>query len=133
MTDRSILDLHKAFSLAFPGSCSVTVAASGWCCHDPLLKRLKGWRAVASSRSSAAGEFTDVTTLAQFSGGWVFDDAEPRYTIGLVTVFGRGEVAGPQVSELRGPYSSSRALYQQHGVKRADLPSSTLMSFRRVV
>ena len=49
------------------------------------------------------GSFTDVTMTLN-TAGWVFDDAEHRYTIGLVTIRKGAEFAG-QVS-LRGPYSS---------------------------
>jgi len=50
-----------------------------------------------------SAQFTDVTTLLN-SGGWVFDDAEPRYTIGLVSVQ-RTRVANAKV-RMRGPFAS---------------------------
>ncbi len=53
------------------------------------------------------GRFADVTTLLN-RGGWVFDDAEHRYTIGLVSIRkGRGKA--PEV-RLIGPFNS-RASY----------------------
>jgi hypothetical protein len=60
---------------------------------------MAGWRKAAL----AAGAFTDLTLLLN-SGGWVFDDAEPRYTIGLLTL--SNTPAGPHFVRLRGPFRS---------------------------
>ncbi len=62
---------------------------------DPLLLR----RAVPhGERLFADGTFTDVTMTVN-TGGWVFDDAEPRYTIGLGEYgCSRPPVAGRTVS-----------------------------------
>ncbi len=57
------------------------------------------WR----ERVLAAGEFTDVTMLLN-TGGWVFDDAEHRYTIGLVAVL-KTRPSDAFVT-MRGPYAS---------------------------
>jgi hypothetical protein len=61
----------------------------------------------------AEGEYTDVTMLLN-TAGWVFDDAEPRYTIGLVGVC-KGAVASPRV-RLHGPFASLRGFNE--GVRR---------------
>jgi hypothetical protein len=53
------------------------------------------------------------------TGGWVFDDAEPRYTIGLVTVR-KGAVAEPRV-RLRGPFASQRRYDEGMDRPSADL------------
>jgi Eco57I restriction-modification methylase len=50
-----------------------------------------------------AGSSVDVTTLLN-TGGWVFDEAEPRYTIALVAA-SKGRTPKPTL-ELRGPYNS---------------------------
>jgi Eco57I restriction-modification methylase len=60
-----------------------------------------GWRAAVAE----AGGFADLTTLIN-SGGWVFDDAEHRYTIALTTTAVRPDEA-PTLT-MRGPYSSLR-------------------------
>ena len=49
------------------------------------------------------GAFEDVTMLLN-SGGWVFDDAEHRYTIGLLVI--RKGPGQSGVIHLRGPYAS---------------------------
>jgi hypothetical protein len=55
------------------------------------------------------GDQIDITTLLN-TKGWVFDEAEPRYTVGLVA-FEKRESKDPPVM-LRGPYSS---LDRYHG------------------
>jgi hypothetical protein len=58
------------------------------------------WRARVLAESS----IQELVTLTN-SGGWVFDDAEPRYTIALVTI----KVGEPAPSvRLRGPFRSFR-------------------------
>jgi hypothetical protein len=52
------------------------------------------------------GAFADVTMLLN-TGGWVFDDAEHRYTIGLVSIRRGDDFAGELV--LRGPFASLRS------------------------
>lgn len=52
------------------------------------------------------GSFEDVTTLLN-TGGWVFDDAEHRYTIGLVGI--RKGALNAGTLHLRGPYSGAAA------------------------
>ena len=48
-------------------------------------------------------------------GGWVFDDAEPRYTIGLVSL--RKGVPGPKATlPLRGPFADK--VRYDVGIKR---------------
>ncbi|MEX2535026.1 MAG: hypothetical protein WD273_05440 [Trueperaceae bacterium] len=64
---------------------------------------MKSWR----KQILDEGAFEDVT-LVENKGYWAFDDVEPRYTIGFVTVLKGGE--GGSLS-LRGPYRS-RDAYQ---------------------
>ncbi|MCZ7531727.1 MAG: hypothetical protein M5U31_16190 [Acidimicrobiia bacterium] len=52
------------------------------------------------------GSFEDVTVTTN-RGGWVFDDAEHRYTIALVSLRSGPEYAG--AIHLRGPYNSLAA------------------------
>jgi hypothetical protein len=51
----------------------------------------------------ADGQFSDVTTMIN-RGGWVFDDAEHRYTIGLVSIERGGDAE--KTVNLIGPFSS---------------------------
>ncbi len=64
----------------------------------------------------AAGRFRDLTFLLN-TGGWVFDEAEPRYTIALVGIERRRPGADGTIP-LRGPYSS----YESFEECRADPP-----------
>ncbi len=57
----------------------------------------------------AEGTFNDITVLLN-TGGWVFDDAEHRYTIALCTICRGADYSG--VLGMRGPYSS-RPDYRQ--------------------
>jgi hypothetical protein len=59
------------------------------------------------------GEFSDVTMLLN-AGGWVFDDAEPRYTIGLVSV--QHQTSDEPRTRLRGPFAS-RSRFEE-GISR---------------
>jgi len=52
------------------------------------------------------GQFVDVTTMTN-RAGWVFDGAEHRYTIGLVSI--EKACTTSRTVELRGPYSSYEA------------------------
>lgn len=52
------------------------------------------------------GQFVDVTTMTN-RGGWVFDDAEPRYTIGLMSMR-KGAEAEKSIN-LIGPFNSLEA------------------------
>jgi hypothetical protein len=54
----------------------------------------------------AGSEEIGITTVLN-RGGWVFDEAEHRYTIGLITLK-RGKPAGESI-RLRGPYASLAA------------------------
>lgn len=60
---------------------------------------MAAWRKAALS----GGNFTDVT-IGINSAGWMFDDAEHRYTICLITLVKTGVVS--QSVTLRGPYRS---------------------------
>ncbi len=57
----------------------------------------------------AGGSFTDVTMMLN-TRGWVFDDAEHRYTIGLVALRRGTKFSG--TLRLRGPYASLAAFWQ---------------------
>jgi hypothetical protein len=58
----------------------------------------EGWRSAIYD----GGEFADVVVLKN-TGGWVFDEVTPQYSIGLVTVH-RGGRSG-SVVRLRGPFA----------------------------
>ncbi len=69
----------------------------------------------------AKGAFSDVTFLLN-RGGWVFDDAEHRYSISLTAIL-RGEGAGTGVVPVRGPYANLDGFV--HGIKQASLKLKT--------
>jgi hypothetical protein len=64
------------------------------------------------------GAFADVTMTLN-TAGWVFDDAEHRYTIGFVSLRKGGRHAG--LIHLSGPYSSLNAYIAGRGRKPAEL------------
>ncbi len=93
-------DLYKAFAWRFlqlvraGGTIGVVlprkaVEASG----------MKNWRLAVLESCG----LDDITMLLN-SGGWVFDDAEHRYTIGLISL--RREPPGERLVRVRGPFSS---------------------------
>ena len=93
-------DLYKAFSWRF---WQLTASLGG---IGVVLPRA----ALASSGMSSwrntvleNGDFVEVTTTTN-TGGWVFDDAEHRYTIAFVSIR-RTNVADDTVS-IRGPFNS---------------------------
>lgn len=67
------------------------------------------------------GEFDDVTMLLN-SANWVFDDADPRYTIALAA-FRKGSVSSPRV-RLQGPYASWTAFIAGRERAPADLDAN---------
>jgi hypothetical protein len=93
-------DLYKAFCWRF-----WQLIADGGRFGVVLPRSALAAKGSASWRKEllANGEYADVTMLLN-TGGWVFDDAEPRYTIGLVNVR-KGVVGEPRV-HLRGPFAS---------------------------
>lgn len=97
-------DLYKAFSWRFwqlvrdAGRFGVVLPRSAL-----AAKGSAPWRQTIL----VSGEFADVTMLLN-TAGWVFDDAEPRYTIALVSA--RKGTAAASAVRLRGPFAS-RARY----------------------
>lgn len=96
-------DLYKAFAWRFwqlvrtGGAIGVVLPRSSL-----SAKGSTPWREAVLT----GGAFEDVTTLLN-TGGWVFDDAEPRYTVGLVAIRKGVERAGPV--HLRGPFATRGA------------------------
>lgn len=102
-------DLYKAFAWRFWQTCRDSGAIGMVLPRSALsAKGSAPWRQEVLEN----GAFTD-TTMVLNTGGWVFDDAEHRYTIGLLALRkGRshaGEVA------LRGPFSN--LVRFQNGIK----------------
>ncbi len=118
---------------------------------DPDLYKAFGWRfwqlaradgaigvVLPRSALSAAGSrpwretvleyggFTDVTMLLN-TGGWVFDDAEHRYTIGIVVV--RKGAAHAGLVRLRGPYPSLAAYTSGVDEKPAEIAVADFLSW----
>jgi hypothetical protein len=93
-------DLYKAFAWRFwqvlrPGGAVGVVLPRSALAAAGLAQ----WRETILG----GGTFSDVTMLLN-SAGWVFDDAEYRYTIGLVTLRKGGGFAGSLA--INGPFSS---------------------------
>jgi hypothetical protein len=72
----------------------------------------------------AEGDFSDVTMLLN-RAGWAFDDAEPRYTIGLVSIRKGASHAG-HVS-MSGPYRSLDSYRSRRG--SADISTDEFLSW----
>ena len=93
-------DLYKAFCWRFwqltrdGGSIGVVLPRSAL-----SAKGSAPWRRTVL----AEGSFSDITMLLN-TGGWVFDDAEHRYTIGLCAIRKGDQHVGDL--KLRGPYSN---------------------------
>ena len=98
-------DLYKAFAWRFwhlvrdGGAIGVVLPRSALAATGTAA-----WREAVL----AGGTFAEVTMTVN-TGGWVFDDAEPRYTIGFVSIR-RSAIPGRIIS-MRGPYAS-RADYE---------------------
>jgi hypothetical protein len=91
-------DLYKAFSWRFWQTCRDGGAIGVVLPRSALsAKGSAQWRKTVLT----AGTFAD-TTMMLNTGGWVFDDAEPRYTIGLVSIRKGPNYAGRVA--LRGPF-----------------------------
>lgn len=104
-------DLYKAFCWRFWNLCSVDSGRIGVVLPRTCLsgKGSESFRKAVFQRS----EQVDVTTVLN-RGGWVFDDAEHRYTIGLVCI-ARGHPNDRSVL-LRGPFAS-RVAFAEHATK----------------
>ena len=104
-------DLYKAFCWRFWNLCSVDEGRIGVVLPRTCLsgKGSESFRKVVFRNS----EKVDVTTLLN-RGGWVFDDAEHRYTIGLVCIV-RG-CPNDRSILLRGPFAS-RMAFVEHATK----------------
>lgn len=103
-------DLYKAFAWRFWQTCRDGGAIGVVLPRSALSARgLTDWRLAVIE----GGAFSDVTMMLN-TGGWVFDDAEPRYTIGLVAIR-KGETFAGEVS-LRGPYANLQRF--QTGVRK---------------
>ncbi len=72
------------------------------------------------------GAFDDVTMTLN-TGGWVFDDAEPRYTIGFTSLRKGSEHSG--TVRLRGPYSSLHAWNAARDEKSAEFSAEEFRSW----
>jgi len=96
-------DLYKAFCWRF-----WQLARDGYSIGVVLPRSALSAAGSAPWREAVldGGAFDDVTMLLN-TGGWVFDDAEHRYTIALVTIRKGSERSG--MINLRGPYVSLSA------------------------
>ncbi len=96
--------------------------ASAWCCLRSALaaKGSTEFRQTMFSQS----DNVEVTILLN-RGGWVFDDAEHRYTIGLVCL-ARGSSEKNSI-HLRGPYASEAAFRAGVGKPAALFDSAEVM------
>jgi len=104
-------DLYKAFSWRFWQTCRNGGAIGVVLPRSALsAKGSAPWRQAVL----VGGAFAD-TTMMLNTGGWVFDDAEHRYTIGLVAIRKGIDHAGAVA--LRGPFSNLARFRQ--GVSQA--------------
>jgi hypothetical protein len=83
---------------------------------------MKDWRV----KVLASSALEDVTMLLN-TGGWVFDDAEQRYTIGLLSV--RREPSGTSVVRVRGPYRDRRSYEVGRRAAPVEFPAADLISW----
>jgi hypothetical protein len=116
-------DLYKAFAWRF-----WQLAAEGG--RFGVVLPRSALAAAGSSewrlRLLGEGEFEDLVMLLN-SGGWVFDEAEHRYTIGLCTIRkGRDEV--PTVT-LRGPFASLARYHAGMSLSPAEIPASDFVGW----
>ena len=95
-------DLYKAFCWRF----WQLVSRDGGCIGVVLPRAVFAAKGSEEFRRALFGDTgkTDLTMLLN-TKGWVFDNAEPRYTIALVAVQ-RGKAEPPQQLSLQGPYAS---------------------------
>jgi hypothetical protein len=95
-------DLYKAFCWRF----WQLVSRDGGCIGVVLPRAVFAAKGSEEFRRALFGDTgkTDLTMLLN-TKGWVFDNAEPRYTIALVAVQ-RGKATPPQELSLQGPYAS---------------------------
>jgi hypothetical protein len=106
-------DLYKAFAWRFwqlardGGAIGVVLPRSALAATGSTL-----WREAIL----AGGTFSEVTTTIN-TGGWVFDDAEHRYTIGFVSIRRLSGEPGLNIS-MRGPFAS----YEEYQRGRAREP-----------
>jgi len=110
-------DLYKAFCWRFwsllrndGGRLGVVLPRSAW-----FVKGSAEFRMAVFAKGSAE----DLTALLN-TGGWVFDDAEPRYTITLSSILKRVVGSRPAEVRLRGPIASNSSFNRgatQHPVR----------------
>lgn len=115
-------DLYKAFAWRFWQLCREGGAVGVVLPRSALsAKGSTEWRKAVF----AEGGFGDVTTLLN-TGGWVFDDAEPRYTIALV-VLRRG--GGVQRIPVRGPFRALSEYVAGRDAETEGLPVDGLLAW----
>jgi hypothetical protein len=117
-------DLYKAFCWRF---WNLATADSGYI--GVVLPR-SAFAAKGSTEFRQAlfanAKYIDITMLLN-RGGWVFDEAEHRYTIGL-TAISRGPPKGKNI-RLRGPYASLQVFGQGRDDKGATFAASEVMAW----
>jgi hypothetical protein len=116
-------DLYKAFCWRFWDTCRVGGAIGVVLPRSALAaKGSAPWREAVLD----GGTFTD-TTMVLNTGGWVFDDAEHRYTIGFIAIRKGQEFTG-EVS-TRGPFSSFDRYRAGMAMPAAVFPSEEFRSW----
>ena len=118
-------DLYKAFAwrnwhLAAPGA-AVGLMLPRSALSDTGMTR---WRRAVLTE----GTFADVTTLLN-TGGWVFDDVDGRYTVGLCSLR-QGRDSDPVVT-LAGPYACPTAYRRRTGGET--VPVSEFVSWSKTL
>jgi len=116
-------DLYKAFAWRFwqvlrhGGAIGMVLPRSAL-----AAKGSAAWRQTVL----AEGAFADTTMLLN-TGGWVFDDAEHRYTIGLVTIRRGAQYAGEVA--LRGPFPNLRRFRDGMRLDPATFPVAEFLTW----
>ncbi len=117
-------DLYKAFCWRFWNLAAADGGRIGVVLPRSALSA-KGSEAFRKEVFAAAGE-VDLTVLLN-RGGWVFDEAEHRYTIALAAIM-RGRPEGETIG-LRGPFANADAFEKGHDAPPARFAPAAVLSW----
>jgi len=117
-------DLYKAFCWRFWN----LVATDGGRIGVVLPRSALAAKGTFDFRATVFQRASDVNlTMLLNRGGWVFDEAEHRYTIGLVGI-ARGAPSGKSI-HLKGPYASLEAFTAGIGIPAASFAPEEVLSW----
>lgn len=117
-------DLYKAFCWRFWN----LAASEGGRIGVVLPRSAMSAKGSAEFRRSLFQAAADIDlTIVVNRAGWVFDEAEPRYTIALCTIL-RGDPNGETIG-LRGPFATPAAFYAGHNRPAARFTPAEVLSW----